>query len=422
MIPPIRKITDAISESLWFVPAVWVLACGAAAFGAVALDSYVARDLAVEVPLVFGGGPEGARGLLSAIASSTITVVGVVFSITMVALQLASAQYSPRVLRNFMRDRPSQVTLGSFIGAFVYALLVLRTVRADSGDREEFVPVLAVTGAVLLAVVAVAMLVYFVHHIASRMQVSHITATVAKETLDEIDRQAKAHEPADDGASEPRPEAPGSIIPAQASGYLQYVEIDELVELAESEGAVIGLEVAPGEWVQRHAPLFRAWGGSRSDDLTSRLHDHVSVGDERVVYQDPGFGVQQLVDIGVKALSPGINDPTTARNVLHRLAQILVAAGRAQLTPAHHRDESGTVRLLVPAPGFESLLWTAVEEIHHFGREIPTIARAIRAALDTVEKQVSVENRPAVARVRRALDMGRSAGVAGEEGFEPSIS
>ena len=185
---PIRKILDGIRQSLWFVPAVWVIVCGAAAYGMVGLD-HAARGFAQSLPLVFGGGPEGARGLLSAIASSMITVVGVVFSITIVALQLASSQYSPRVLRNFMRDRASQITLGSFIGVFIYSLLVLRTVRADADGRDEFVPVLAVSGALVLTVVAAAMLVYFIHHIATRMQVSYITATVARETLEEVDRQ-----------------------------------------------------------------------------------------------------------------------------------------------------------------------------------------------------------------------------------------
>ena len=204
----VRKVLDAIRQSLWFVPAIWSAACGAAALGMVAID-HATPDVASGVPFVFGGGPEGARGVLSAIAGSMITVVGVVFSITIVALQLASSQYSPRVLRNFMRDRASQFTLGSFIGVFVYSLLVLRTVRSEADGREEFVPGLAVTGAVLLAVVAVAMLIYFIHHIATRMQASYITAAVAGETLEEVDRQAGARP---DHADEVSP-SPSEVLP-----------------------------------------------------------------------------------------------------------------------------------------------------------------------------------------------------------------
>jgi len=404
---PGRKILDAIRQSLWFVPALWVVACGAAAFGMVALD-HVVPDLPSEVPLLFGGGPEGARGLLSAIASSMITVVGVVFSITIVALQLASSQYSPRVLRNFMRDRASQITLGSFIGVFVYSLLVLRTVRAGANGRDEFVPVLAVTGALVLAVVAVAMLVYFIHHIATRMQVSYITAAVARETLDEIDRQAE-HTRADNAgeAGDGLADGPGRIVPAEQSGYLQYVETEELVQLAEQHDLVVRLDVAPGEWVQRHAPLFEVWGHHPAE-IEQGFRDLVSVGDERVVFQDLEFGVQQLVDIAVKALSPGVNDPTTARNALHRIVEIVVAAGRAELTPVNHYDAHGQVRLSAPRADFARLMRTAFEEIQHFGTEIPTVSRSLREALDTIESAVDPAHRPTVAAFREGVPVRSS--------------
>ncbi len=401
---PIRKILDGIRQSLWFVPAVWVIVCGAAAFGMVGLD-HAARDFAQSLPLVFGGGPEGARGLLSAIASSMITVVGVVFSITIVALQLASSQYSPRVLRNFMRDRASQITLGSFIGVFIYSLLVLRTVRADADGRDEFVPVLAVSGALVLTVVAVAMLVYFIHHIATRMQVSYITATVARETLEEVDRQDAESRELEGRRPGALPEGAGAIVPASESGYLQYVETAELVELAERDDLVIRVALAPGGWVQRHAPLFEVWGKHR-DDLAAELRDLVSVGDERVVFDDIEFGVQQLVDIAVKALSPGVNDPTTARNALHRIVEIVVAAGRAELTPAEHYDSSGRVRLRTPRADFGQLMRTAFEEIHHFGNEIPTISRSLNEALDTIETAVGPARQTIIAAVRQRLGAG----------------
>jgi uncharacterized membrane protein len=399
---PLRKIVDAVRQSLWFVPGIWVIGCGAAAFALVAIDHAVG-NLPARVPIVFSGGPEGARGLLSAIASSTITVVGVVFSITIVALQLASSQYSPRVLRNFMRDRPSQLTLGSFIGAFVYSLLVLRTVRAGADDRDEFVPAIAVSGAVVLSVVAVAMLVYFIHHIATRMQVSFITAAVARETLDEVERQH-----ADGARNEARRRAgdvdlgPGSIVPARGSGYLQSVQIAELVELAERDGLVVRIAVAPGQWVQWHTPLCEVWG-ERREDLGDALHERVSLGDERVVFQDVDFGIQQLVDIAVKALSPGVNDPTTARNALHRIVEIVVAAGSATLTPATHCDARGELRLYAPRADFEQLMRTAFAEIHHFGSGIAPFGRTMEEALDTVESVVDPEHRQTVAALRQRL-------------------
>ncbi len=408
---PFRKILDALGESLWFVPALWVVACAAGALGLVALERNVTSGSGSEIALVFSGGLAGARGLLSAIASSMMTVVGVVFSITIVALQLASAQYSPRLLRNFMRDRASQMTLGSLIGTFVYSLLVLRVVRTADDTREEFVPFAAVTGAVVLAIVAVALLVYFVHHIATRMQVSHITAVVAEETLEKIDRQASAHDAVRDEPPAQPPDG-GRLVYALRSGYLQYVQVDALRDLAEAEDVVVALETAPGGWVQKHAPLFRVCGAAESHDLSDKLHAHVSVGDDRVVYQDPEFGIQQLVDIAVKALSPGIKYPTTARNVLHRLVDILVAAGRAQLAPQRHLGSDGVLRLQTVRPEFEDLVPTAFEEIHHFGHDIPSVARTLAQSLDTIEAAVDDPHRPAVARVRRALGLGAFSQVA----------
>ncbi|MEO5987003.1 MAG: DUF2254 domain-containing protein [Candidatus Limnocylindria bacterium] len=406
---PFKKVLDTIRQSLWFVPGLWVVGCTIAAFSLVVLDT-ATPELASELPLVFGGGPEGARGLLSSIASSMITVAGVVFSITIVALQLASSQYSPRVLRSFMRDRPSQIVLGSFIGAFVYAILVLRTIRSEQEGSSAFVPALAVTGAIVLSLVALAMLVYYIHHIATRMQASQITAAVATEALDEVARQRRAADEHPQPAIRSRPSGePTSFVPATRSGYLQYVEADALVEIAAEHRMTIRLEAAPGDWVQQHTPLFGFWDAEPSDEIAQRLHRHVAVGTERVMHQDPGFGIQQLVDIAVKALSPGINDPTTAINGIHRITEILVAAGRAGFVPQEHTDDEGTVRLVMPRTGFEELLWAAFEEIIHFGAGVPTVARAVVGALDDLSVTVDAEHRSTLDEVRASLRTDRDA-------------
>lgn len=406
---PFQKVLDTIRQSLWFIPGLWVIGSTIAAFGLVLLD-IATPEIASELPLIFGGGPEGARGLLSSIASSMITVAGVVFSITIVALQLASSQYSPRVLRNFMRDRPSQIVLGSFIGSFWYAILVLRTIRVEQEGSSAFVPAFAVTGAIMLSLMALGMLVYYIHHIATQIKPSHITAAIATETLEEVARQQRVAEDHPRPAGRSRPSGdPSSFIPATRSGYLQYVEADELVEIAAEYRMTIRLEAAPGNWVQQHAPLFGFWDAEPSDEIARRLHRQVAVGTERVLHQDPGFGIQQLVDIAVKALSPGINDPTTAINAIHRITEILVAAGRGGLASQEHTDAEGTVRLVVPRAGFGELLEVSFEEIVHFGVAVPTIARAIADALDVLSRTVATEHQSALdgmrASLRRAQDV-----------------
>jgi uncharacterized membrane protein len=201
------------------------------------------------------------------------------------------------------------------------------------------------------------------------------------------------------------PDVAGAVVAASKSGYLQYVQIAALVESAHHHDAVIRVAVAPGAWVQRHAPLFEVWGDG-ANDIGDELRELVSVGDERVVFQDVAFGVQQLVDIAVKALSPGINDPTTARNALHRIVEILVAAGRAELMPLEHHDDGGRLRLYAPRADLAQLLRIAFEELQHFGRGIPAVSRSIHEALDTIEATVDPAQRPTVAAAREQVRSG----------------
>jgi uncharacterized membrane protein len=383
----LQRLAFRLRNSLWFIPGLWVVGAGLLAFVMTWIDS-VTPDFERSLPLVFGGGPDGARSVLSSIAGSTITVAGVTFSITIVALQLASSQFSPRVLRDFMRDRVSQSVLGSFIGAFFYALLVLRSIRSADETGPEFVPSLAVTMAIVLAVVAVVMLIYFIHHISTRIQVSSIVAGIASAT-------ERAFEASGEGATDPDepdrvagydlPNAEPHQVPAAGSGYLQLVDRDGLVDLAHGLDLVLRLEVTPGEWVQRGAPVISAWpAGSGSEQQTRRLNACLTLGPERSLDQDPAFGLRQLVDVAVKSLSPGINDPTTAGDCISRVTQVLVAAGRAGPPRTRHADDEGRLRLVERARGFADLVSLGFDEIRHHGARIPEVAIALGEALRTL--------------------------------------
>lgn len=393
---PLRKYWATVRDSLWFVPSIWVVVSAALAFGMITIDRRT-PEFAADFPLVFGGGAEGARGLLSSIAGSMITVAGVTFSITIVALQLASSQFSPRVLRNFMSDRSSQVVLGAFIGAFTYAILVLRSIRADADGITAFVPSLSVSAGILYALLALGMFVYFIHHIASRIQLSSIVGKIADETTGQV--RAEWTESDENGSGWTPPDGPPGTVSAGGSGYLQLIDLEELREIAERHLILIRLEVRPGSWVQEDAPLFSVWPASAAkEDLARTLRAQISLGAQRSIEQDAAFGIRQLVDVALKAISPGINDPTSATDCIVRLGQILVASGRRHHPQRAFRDESGELRLVVPYHDWPELVGLAFDQLRQYGAGSPDILLAMIGTMRTIATAVPQRRHEALAR------------------------
>lgn len=363
----------AVRDSLWFIPAAMVCGSVALALALIEAQALVGAGLARDWPRLFGAGAEGARGMLSAIATSMITVAGVVFSITIVALSLAASQYSPRVLRNFMSDRPTQVVLGAFVSVFSYCLIVLRTIRG-SGDGD-FVPSLAVLGGVLLALVAVALLIYFIHHVASSIQVSAIVERIGQDTEAAIERlfpadvgqpPANAGPAAGEGATRaPRPQR-GCAVRAPHSGYLVSIDAERLVHAAQSGDRLIEVLHPVGHYCLRgealcevHAPDPQA---TDADGAFDALRGAFALQSDRTVHQDLAHGLQQLVDVALKALSPSVHDPRTAIACIHQLGH-LMALLAARPMPASRRMVDGRLRLVVPTPAFNHLLGLAFDSL-----------------------------------------------------------
>jgi len=356
-----------LRSSFWFVPAVIVLGAVGLAVLLIAVDTTVDLTVVERWPLLFGAGAAGARGLLTTVASSMITVAGVVFSITIVALALTSSQYTSRVLRNFMRDRVNQTVLGVFLGNFAYCLVVLRVIRG--GDEGAFVPSLAVLGGLVLAFVGIAFLVYFIHYISLSIQASRIIAIAAKETLDAMDRlfpEALGDEPDEDGDGDmaaPRAEQHWSPVPARKTGYLETIDSDVLLRWAQEHGTILRMERGIGEFVVEGTPLISVAGpGGLDEDTTDDLNALYVISRHRTVEQDVSFGIRQLVDIALKALSPGINDTTTAVMGVDYLGAILARLASRQF-PATHRLDQGELRVIARGPSFESLLAEAFDQI-----------------------------------------------------------
>lgn len=392
-------LRERLLATLWFVPSVLVAAALALAVGMVELSARVDAEALARWPRVFGAEPGSSRSILSAVASGMITVAGLTFSLTMVAVTQASTQYTPRVLRNFMGDRANQLVLGTFVGIFAYCLVVLRTIRSDE-EGLRFVPSLAVVFGIALAIVGIGVLIYFVHHIASTLQASSLVARVARETAAAID----ALFPDGLGAGADADAAHATRLAAavtrwhpvraRATGYVQGVDEARLLALAAESGRLVRMVHGIGDFVIEGTPVaaIAADGGraglragapgearvpgaahaaadpSALDALAGRLARAWAIGAGRTVEQDAAFGVRQLVDIALKALSPGINDTTTAVSCVDYLGALLVRlADRRIDTPVRTapagdgRDDA--VRVLARGPTFERLLRLACDEV-----------------------------------------------------------
>jgi len=405
-----------LRNSLWFVPTLIVVGSMIAALVLVDSSGYVDDDLVKHWPRVFGAGADGSREMLAAIATSMITVAGVVFSITIVALSLASTQYSPRVLRNFMRDRPTQVVLGAFVGSYAYCLLVLRTVRG--GDDLIFIPALAVLGAMVYAFVAIALLIYFIHHVAQSIQASAILGRIFDDASASVDDMfpetvgAPAAEQAQGSISLPRI---WSAVTAQRNGYVTAVAGKPLLELAVECGRVLRLRVGTGDFVLEGSVLAELEGSAEvSPELAARLRKLVALGRQRTPEQDPAFGIQQMVDIAVKALSPGINDPTTACMCLDQLGALVVRLSGRRM-PDARRMEGDRLRLILPVPDFRSLADLAfVAIIYHSRGDVQVLCRVLNQ-LDAAEARITD------ARRRRVLSRIAAAVVRKLGGAERSV-
>ena len=262
MIRRLDRLRRDVQDSFWFLPTLIVL--GAATLAALLIAEHTPWSQAdvMRFPRLMGAGAEGARGMLSTIAGSTMTVVGVTLSMTLVVLALASSQYTSRVLRNFMRDRMTQVVLGLFAGIYVYCLIVLRTIRG--GDESEFVPHVAVLVGVALAILGVAVLVYFIHHIATSIQASSIIASVADETLAAVEMlfpERLGDEPAHDDADDAPPGCRWQAVVVEGSGYIQRIDDAALLELARQHELLVRMERGVGEFVVAGQVLAFPEGG-----------------------------------------------------------------------------------------------------------------------------------------------------------------
>ncbi|MFO7541568.1 MAG: DUF2254 domain-containing protein [Thiobacillus sp.] len=381
---------DNLRSSFWFMPSLMVAGSIAFAFVLIEADSVGIDRWLSQWPRLFGAGAEGARQMLSTLAGSMMTVMGITFSMTLLALALASNQYTSRILRNFMRSRITQFTLGAFAGIFTYCLIVLRTIRGGDGI-DEFVPSLAVFFAFVMALGGVGVLIYFIHHIASSIQASSIIASVAQETNASIDRLLPKQLDQGPNEDEGRHQSLSSLderdwypVPAAESGYIQSVNDDALLSLARDSRTIVRMEHGIGAFVVQNTALVSIALTYPPDQKTiDALNGAYSIGRHRTVEQDPAFGIRQIVDMGIKALSPGVNDTSTAVMCVDYLTSILARLAGRQFPPMY-RYEGETLRVIAIVPSFEGLLAEAFDQIRGSAEVNVAILARMLGALDTL--------------------------------------
>ncbi|RZL82766.1 MAG: DUF2254 domain-containing protein, partial [Sphingomonas sp.] len=368
-----RRLTDYLGSSYWFVPTVMALAAVVLAGGMVALDTIVGSDWMDGYVWLYASRPDGARQVLASIGGSMITVAGTVFSVTIAAVVYASGQYGPRLLTNFMRDRGNQVTLGTFIATYLYCLLVLRTIHsAEESYGYGFVPNLALLVGVVLALCSIGVLIYFIHHVPSKLHINSVIEDVGDRLLAGIDERfprslgSTPENPAATARAVPDTFRPGSdatagerrrIITSATTGYIQLVDDEAALRLASRHDLILRLQYQPGDFVHVGRALVEVSPPERCDDACAKdLRELFSVASRRSALQDLRFLFDELVEIAARALSPGVNDPFTAVTCLDWLSAALSDLAGRDL-PSHLRvDDDGQLRVIAHPVTFGSLM------------------------------------------------------------------
>ncbi len=399
----LQSLRERLRLSLWFVPSVLAVAAALLALVLSTVDDRLAAN-GSGLFFTFGGSPEGARSVLSTIAQSMLTFTGLVFTITMLVLQLASTQLSPRVMRTFLRDQGNQVVLGVFVATFVFTLLVLREVRTPVDGSDAFVPAVSVWVAFALLLASVAAFVWYIDHMAHAIRASTVIANIWNETVAAIERLypdragRRTEEPWRAPSSRP-----AVVLTSRAAGIVLRVDEAALLEATDCDGRVAELRARVGDFIPEDAPLAHLWGGW-TPAAGDEVRDAIAIGGERTLDQDAAFGFRQLADIAVRALSPGTNDPTTAVQALDRIHDLLRRLANREI-PSPVRSIDGRVRLVLPRPSWDDYVHLGLEEIRLAGASQVQVIRRLRALLDDLETDTPHDRQRVLREERRNLDL-----------------
>lgn len=404
-----RLALEKTSSTLWIIPSIFVAGAVGLSFAAEAMDRRIIADRSSW--FLFGGGPAGARELFSAVATSMLTFTGLVFSITILVLQLASNQFSPRAMGTFLRDRGSKIAMGVFVGTFVYALLGLRLVRVATDNREAFVPALSAWLTVPLALISVGTFIAYLQNVAQSIRAIVVIRRIAEDTRAALERLYP--EPLDDDESDAGHGSPFEGPPAarirstRRFGVVVAVDHERLLDLAQRHAVTFELCARVGEFVPLNSPLLDVWGdtGNLDEDAVQRC---VTLGVERTLVQDASYGFRQLVDVAGRALSPSMNDPTTAVDVLDQLHDLLRRLAVRRFPDSSHEID-GRVVLVLPGPDWHDYVELALDEIQRWGQDSLQVRARIAVLVRDLLEVAPASRRGALRRQLDTLESGRSA-------------
>ena len=414
----LRIFWNNLLTSVWLRPLLWILAIFVLAVVLLRIDTVLLETKVVlTAPWIFIDSGEGARTILGALATTLLTVAALAFSVLMLAVVQTANAYSPRVLREYLEDAGNQNVLGILLGTFLYTLLVLR--RVQDTEASVFIPTVSVSVALVLSIISVLFFIYFINHVALSIQVPSIVRRIheeAEEMLQHLFPDGVGR-PWTGTGEPPLPQGEPLQLLARRSGYVATVAGDTLLQAARARGAVLRLEKTVGEYVFRGGLLVTVWpgGGELDEELAETVHGAISLRDERTTFQDLNFGLQQLTDVALRAISPAVNDPRTVVHCLNAAGALLVdLASRGPVSP-YRLDESGALRLIAWGPDLKSALDTALLQLHPYLMVDPYVVRRLLDIYVELAASVGTE----AGRALVAEHLARIAFLAGEHVQSP---
>lgn len=424
------KLWDSLNSSYWFVPTVMMSVTIVLAFGLLRLDRLGYYGPLQKWGWIYTGSADGARGVLSTVAGSTIGITATAFSITIVALQLASSNFGPRILRNFMQDVGNKVVLGTFISTFVYSLLVLRTVYGNSDDINQFIPHLSITVGIILAVFCTAVLIYFIHHASTIIQVSYVISQISKELDSAIERLF----PQKIGYTEPEHKHSQTEIPddfdeeafpvrASKKGYVQAIDTDKLMDIACKHNLMVKILTRPGKFVIQTGYLVKILSMDTDNsntlpfnDIQKQIHQAFILGRERNEQQDVEFPINQLVEIALRALSPSLNDPFTAIRCIDHLSAGLSRLAQTDFPSAYRYDGFDNLRIIAHPVTFAGLTDVAFNQIRqNCSSDVAVCVRLLESIAVIAEYTENSQDKKALRRHADLILKGSRQGLSFEE-------